>query len=85
MIAVSHMVSAGAAWLDVDRLMRRGTVGVATPAWAILLPAVYLWRRARPFRDQFTGTGPFWLNIVLMPACIFGALFWGSFAVTFGN
>jgi hypothetical protein len=85
LIMVSHLVSAGAAWVDADRLTNRGAVGAAAPAWAILLPAIYLWRRAAPFREQFAGTGPFWLHLVIMPPCILGALFWGSFAVTFGG
>jgi len=85
MIVVSHLVGAGAAWLDVDRLMNRGAHEVASPLWTLLLPAAYLWRRAKPFREQLLGTGPFWLHVAIMPPCILGAFFWGSFAVTFGN
>ena len=39
-----------------DRLMNRGTSGVRSPLWAILLPVIYLWLRAKPFREQLLGT-----------------------------
>jgi hypothetical protein len=85
MIVVSHLVSAGAAWFDADRLMNRGASEVASPLWALLLPAIYLWRRAKPYRDQLLGTEPFWLDVLIMPPCILGAFFFGSLAVTLGN
>ena len=85
MIVVSHLVSAGAAWQDADRLMNRGASDVESPLWALLLPVIYLWRRAKPFKEQQLGAGPFWLNLAIMPPCVLGAFFWGSFAVTFGS
>lgn len=85
MAAISQLLSFGAAAVDADRLKQRGVTVVASPLWALLLPGIYLWRRARPFKEQYSGLGPFWLNFFLMPPVILNSFFWASFTMIAGG